>query len=299
MTSPIPDGSYPIREFARLTGVNPATLRAWERRYGIIHPLRTPKGHRFFSDDHIRQVKRILYWLEQGYPVRHVGLLLNNEDHSDANSSADTGGIPHGHWLEQQQAVMDTLLAITPKRLDELWCNAFSTYPVAVYYQFCLAPVLDRLRSGSEHPMLLRMMEQLLQRKLYSMFYQQQRMASPPTLLMATNQPEGELDILIRACAIGAAGLRVEYLGPNLNPTDLSLAADALQATHIWVHFMPQEKSCDLRWQRYLNQSERMHILTGTPPDHNGGLPNMHRLQTPLSMQIQHYILNAGRVTDE
>ncbi|WP_370248968.1 MerR family transcriptional regulator, partial [Thalassolituus sp.] len=55
---------YPIREFARLTGVNPVTLRAWERRYGIIQPLRTPKGHRYYTDDHVDQVKSILYWLD-------------------------------------------------------------------------------------------------------------------------------------------------------------------------------------------------------------------------------------------
>ena len=29
----------PIREIARLTGVNPVTLRAWERRYGLVLSL--------------------------------------------------------------------------------------------------------------------------------------------------------------------------------------------------------------------------------------------------------------------
>ena len=32
---------FPIREVARLTGINPVTLRAWERRYGLIQPVRT------------------------------------------------------------------------------------------------------------------------------------------------------------------------------------------------------------------------------------------------------------------
>lgn len=38
------DGLLPIREVARITGVNAVTLRAWERRYGLIVPLRTAKG---------------------------------------------------------------------------------------------------------------------------------------------------------------------------------------------------------------------------------------------------------------
>ena len=43
------EGWLPIREVARQTGVNAVTLRAWERRYGLIVPQRTPKGHRLFS----------------------------------------------------------------------------------------------------------------------------------------------------------------------------------------------------------------------------------------------------------
>lgn len=39
----------PIREVARLTGVNPVTLRAWERRYGLIQPTRTESGHRLYA----------------------------------------------------------------------------------------------------------------------------------------------------------------------------------------------------------------------------------------------------------
>lgn len=43
----------PIREVARLTGVNPVTLRAWERRYGLVVPQRTGKGHRLYSEDQV------------------------------------------------------------------------------------------------------------------------------------------------------------------------------------------------------------------------------------------------------
>ena len=35
------DGMYPMRTIASLTGVNPVTLRAWERRYGRVQPQLT------------------------------------------------------------------------------------------------------------------------------------------------------------------------------------------------------------------------------------------------------------------
>ncbi|MEX5590846.1 MerR family transcriptional regulator, partial [Pseudomonas urmiensis] len=57
---------FPIREVSRLTGVNAVTLRAWERRYGLIQPTRTDSGHRLYSHADIDDIRRILGWLERG-----------------------------------------------------------------------------------------------------------------------------------------------------------------------------------------------------------------------------------------
>ena len=51
---------FPIREVSRLTGVNPVTLRAWERRYGLIRPTRTDSGHRLYSMADVEAVRSIL-----------------------------------------------------------------------------------------------------------------------------------------------------------------------------------------------------------------------------------------------
>ena len=39
---------FPIRTVSAETGVNPITLRAWERRYGLVNPRRTDTGHRLY-----------------------------------------------------------------------------------------------------------------------------------------------------------------------------------------------------------------------------------------------------------
>src|SRR5689334_25327161 len=67
---------FPIREVARLTGVNPVTLRAWERRYGLIVPTRTDSGHRLYSLTDIERVRSILGWIERGVAVSKIGKLL-------------------------------------------------------------------------------------------------------------------------------------------------------------------------------------------------------------------------------
>ena len=67
---------FPIREVARLTGVNPVTLRAWEWRYGLIVPTRTESGHRLYSMTDIERVRSILGWIDRGVAVSKIGTLL-------------------------------------------------------------------------------------------------------------------------------------------------------------------------------------------------------------------------------
>ena len=55
-----------IGELARRTGVASELLRAWERRYGLLAPERTEGGYRLYSDDDVRQVRRMRELLASG-----------------------------------------------------------------------------------------------------------------------------------------------------------------------------------------------------------------------------------------
>jgi MerR family transcriptional regulator, light-induced transcriptional regulator len=51
---------YNLGAVLKETGLAADTLRAWERRYGIPKPKRTPGGHRLYSDRDVRLIK----WLQ-------------------------------------------------------------------------------------------------------------------------------------------------------------------------------------------------------------------------------------------
>ena len=50
---------YNLKAVTKEVGLSPATLRAWERRYGLVKPQRSPGGHRLYS----RQDIEVLKWL--------------------------------------------------------------------------------------------------------------------------------------------------------------------------------------------------------------------------------------------
>jgi DNA-binding transcriptional MerR regulator len=58
-----------IGEVARRTGVTVQTLRAWERRYGLLLPVRTAGGHRRYGDGDVQRVLAVLDLIGQGWAV--------------------------------------------------------------------------------------------------------------------------------------------------------------------------------------------------------------------------------------
>jgi DNA-binding transcriptional MerR regulator/methylmalonyl-CoA mutase cobalamin-binding subunit len=61
--------SYRIKRVAKITGINPATLRAWERRYNLIAPGRTDSGYRLYSDDDVAMLTRIKQFTAEGLTI--------------------------------------------------------------------------------------------------------------------------------------------------------------------------------------------------------------------------------------
>lgn len=53
------NGRYRIQSVAEMTGVSAATLRAWERRYGLPSPRRTSSAYRLYSDHDIELIRRV------------------------------------------------------------------------------------------------------------------------------------------------------------------------------------------------------------------------------------------------
>jgi DNA-binding transcriptional MerR regulator len=58
-----------IGEVARRAGVTVPTLRAWERRYGLLVPVRTAGGHRRYREEDVRRVLAVIELVGQGWAV--------------------------------------------------------------------------------------------------------------------------------------------------------------------------------------------------------------------------------------
>lgn len=69
-------GRYRINVVAELTGVPAATLRAWERRYGIPTPARTASSYRLYSDADVMELNRLRDLCASGMAIAEAARLV-------------------------------------------------------------------------------------------------------------------------------------------------------------------------------------------------------------------------------
>ncbi len=94
------DAQLRIGELARRTGVATELLRAWERRYGLLSPTRTPAGYRLYSILDVRRVGRMRELLAAGLSAAEAAREALAEP-EEAFAAASSAGAP----LELREAL--------------------------------------------------------------------------------------------------------------------------------------------------------------------------------------------------
>ncbi len=88
--------SFNLKAVLRDTGIAADTLRAWERRYGLPLPERTPGGHRLYSQYDIETIKWLMARQAEGISISHAVDM----------------------WKEQVNSNIDPLIAAPPLALN-------------------------------------------------------------------------------------------------------------------------------------------------------------------------------------
>ena len=58
---------YTVKHAAAMTGISPATLRMWERRYEVVVPGRSPSGYRVYDEAAVRRLSAMRALVEAGW----------------------------------------------------------------------------------------------------------------------------------------------------------------------------------------------------------------------------------------
>lgn len=229
------DMMMPIGELARRTGVNPVTLRAWERRYGLLKPQRTAKGHRLYGQDQVDRVDAILAWLARGASVGQVRELLEKP----------SAVAPQGDWQTRQQQLIEAIANFSQRALDQQLNQAMALYPAVTLCEQLLLPLMDSLNQRWRNYFNAQL-EQVffhtwLRSKLGARVYHDNQLLHGPAVLLAVDA-EHAFDLGLWLCAwlLSSNGIPVEVLEQPVSGAQLQRAVIALQPRALLLQLGPR-----------------------------------------------------------
>jgi MerR family transcriptional regulator, light-induced transcriptional regulator len=213
----------PIRTVASLTGVLPVTLRAWERRYGLIRPHRTASGHRFYTRAHVDLIHRVLTLTTKGVPISEVRRSLG------AEAEAPAPARDAGPWPRYVERMLRAVRQYDDAALDDIYDDALSLYPIERVTRSLLMPLLAELGRrweradgaiAEEHFFAV-----YLRNKLGARLHHRRPPGGHRLLLACAPGEHHEFGLLFFALALQDAGLRSIALGANTPLPELAPAA--------------------------------------------------------------------------
>ncbi len=218
----IEDPTYPLRAASRLTGLSPEVLRAWERRYGVVEPLRTPGGTRRYTARDLERLRRVKAAVDAGHRISSVAKF---DDAELDRCSQPTPATP-ATGTEAVLAALDRLDANEAQRLFSI--ELASRGPVAFARDFAL-PLVQEIGSRWVDDRMTIASEHLASGVLRSLFGSALTPSSAarlgPTIVFTTPSGERhELGLQIAALTAMGAGANPVFLGAEL-PVESMLGA--------------------------------------------------------------------------
>ncbi len=220
---------FPIRDVSRLTGVNPVTLRAWERRYGLIQPIRTESGHRLYSKADIETVNRILGWIERGVAVSKVGKILARDDQQAEAIRAERDSVEESELPQWRARLLLAVKAFDDRQLESLYGQILATYPLNVAFQEILMPLWNELlrhqgRFGQASEWLF--FDAFLRIHAFQRLQAATLSPAPRVLLSAIPGECRKLELLVAALLMSSDDLVVKVLGMGQPFDELTLVCE-------------------------------------------------------------------------
>ena len=271
---------YNIKQAAARAGVSVPVLRAWERRYGIVHPERTASGYRQFDEAAVDRIKAMRALIAQGWSPSAAAAAIvagnvatpveRDEPVADVTSAGSAGEAD-----ELAERLVAAAVAMAPNQVDQVLDDLFSRGSFERVATDLLFPALRRLgdawASGRVNVAGEHLASSAVHRRLgLALDAAASREARSAGIIVGL-PPGGrhELGALAFAAAARRAGLGVTYLGPDLPVEDWVAAAADAAAAVIGV-VTPRDRSAALSVARRLREADPDLVIAlggqGVPP---------------------------------
>jgi DNA-binding transcriptional MerR regulator len=218
-----------IGELARRVGASPELLRAWERRYGVLRPRRSPSGYRLYGREDERRARRMRELIAQGMAAAEAAAAVSGTEPSTPAAAAHDlpGDLPRLAG-RLQAALLAFDAPVAHGALDRLLADQ----PLDAVLRDAVLPALRTVGDGwadgtvsiaQEH-----FSSELLGSRLRALARGWETGSGRHAVLACPAGERHDLGLLCHGLALRERGWRVSYLGAD---TPLPAVTETVRAT--------------------------------------------------------------------
>lgn len=216
-------GKYNIKAISNLVGILPGTLRAWERRYNIISPVRNEAGHRLYTEEHVYILKWLVQKVNEGFTIGQAINLYETKEHKTSSDKSFTENLQSDHLVNQ---IVSALSSFEESEAHNYINEAFSLYSVDKVLFKIISKVYiiigDKWRNGEITSAHEHFATSFLRTRLGMIYQNLPNNKHLPKLIAVCGPDEKhELGLLIFTIYLRRIGFQVIYLGASIDSSDL------------------------------------------------------------------------------
>ncbi len=230
-----------MRLVTRLTGLSADTIRAWERRYGAIEPVRSAGNTRRFSAEEVRRLVLLRDATSKGHAISSIAKLSIEALEQLSGESPESPALPPESQLASDRGIAElrgdyrrAVERFDARRALDVLMRAASFLDHRELLFGLVVPLVQGFETEWTSGGLMAQ-EQMVVSQLRSLVSTLLRYAPPradaPQILLST--PAGhrrEMRVLVAALLAASRGLDPLYLGPELPREELVWAVRMSQA---------------------------------------------------------------------
>ncbi|WP_163101023.1 MerR family transcriptional regulator [Peribacillus alkalitolerans] len=232
------EGKYNIKAVSKMLGIQPGTLRAWERRYQFIAPVRNDSGHRLYTDEHVRILRWLIDKTNQGFTISQaVTLLERQEVLSHTYIPEEMNG---DQTKNMSSDLLDALLKFEENKAHELINQAFAMFSIEKVVIDILGSILVKIGDLWENGKITTAHEHFASSIVRSrigfiMHTLPQNTLLPKAVAVCAPNESHEFGILIFTLFLRRKGFEVIYLGGSLETKDLFTVIDTVKPKFLFM----------------------------------------------------------------
>ncbi|WP_413380428.1 MerR family transcriptional regulator [Alkalihalobacillus sp. 1P02AB] len=257
------DGKYNIKAIAKMLDLQPGTLRAWERRYQFIEPIRNQAGHRLYSEEHVLILKWLINKVNHGFTIGQAVDLLKKEQEPTSKRSVSTS---EDYTAQLTKELLCALLSFNEDKAQQLLNNAFSLFSFEKVSTEILETTLSKVAALWKEAEITKAHEHFAStfiRVKIGQIYQGLPLNTflPKVLLVCGPGETNDLELLSLSLFLRRKGFSVLYLGEGIPAEDVELILNETDAS-IFITSCTHEKNVANTQKLLLTLEEKKRALT-------------------------------------